>query len=141
LFILRAQGSYDPNWREFIGTQLVQVVEEFETLLGPELVNDIENAMAYDAVGAMRRDGTAPDNLIFACTNPQYMGTLNVGCIGPRLNNQTFIGFAILRALSFTKFFTKNGDDTFGEYNAPHSMAWICGLLAQMRSMVQKMRN
>jgi hypothetical protein len=119
LLILRPKGSYDPNWREFIGTQLVQVVEEFEALLGPELVSDIETAMAYDAVGAMRRNGTAPDNLILAYSNPQYMRTLNVGWIGARMKNQTFIDFANTKGTELYELFTKNGANTLGEYNAP----------------------
>ena len=119
LLILRPKGSYDPNWREFIGTQLVQVVEEFEALLGPELVSDIETAMAYDAVGAMRRNGTAPDNLILAYSNPQYMRTLNVGWIGARRKNQTFIDFANTKGTELYELFTKNGANTLGEYNAP----------------------
>ncbi|KUJ15461.1 uncharacterized protein LY89DRAFT_619393 [Mollisia scopiformis] len=114
-------NTYDPNWREFIGTQLVQVVEEFEELIGPGLVSDIETAMAYDAVGAMRRNGSFPegDNLILAYSNPRYMRALNVGWIGARLNNQTFIDFGNDQGTMLYELFTKNGANTLGEYNAP----------------------
>ncbi|KAE9366116.1 hypothetical protein N431DRAFT_549102 [Stipitochalara longipes BDJ] len=113
-------NTYDPNWREFIGTQLVQVVEEFEALIGPELVSDIERAMEFDATGAMRRNGTAPDNLILAYSNPEYMRALNVGWIGARLKNQAFINFGNSQGTELYELFTKNGANTLGEYNAPN---------------------
>jgi hypothetical protein len=132
--LIYVQGTYDPNWREFIGTQLVQVVEEFEALLGPELVSDIEVAMAYDAVGAMRRNGTAPDNLILAYSNPGYMRALNVGWIGARLKNQTFIDFGNTQGNELYELFTKNGANTLGEYNAPNYYGmdmWALGSMAK----------
>jgi len=132
--LIYVQGTYDPNWREFIGTQLVQVVEEFEALLGPELVSDIEAAMAYDAVGAMRRNGTAPDNLILAYSNPGYMRALNVGWIGARLKNQTFIDFGNTQGNELYELFTKNGANTLGEYNAPNYYGmdmWALGSMAK----------
>ena len=129
-----SQNTYDPNWREFIGSQLVQVVEEFEALIGPDLVSDIETAMAFDAVGAMRRNGTAPDNLILAYSNPGYMRALNVGWIGHRLNNQTFIDFGNTQGTELYELFTRNGANTLGEYNAPNYYGmdmWALGAMAK----------
>lgn len=113
--------TYDPNWREFVGTELVQVVAEFEHLLGDDLVSDIENALAIGAVGEMRRNGTFPagDNLIPAYTNPGYMRCLTVGWIGHRLNNQTFIEYANWQGTMLLDLFKANGSNTLGEYNAP----------------------
>lgn len=103
-----------------MGSQLVQIVTEFESLLGKDLVKDIEKAMAYAAVGAMRRNGTAPDNLVTAYSNPALMRALNVGWIGARLNNKTFIDFANTQGDEILALFNANGSKTLGEYNAPN---------------------
>ncbi|CZT02475.1 related to OrfH, unknown gene in trichothecene gene cluster [Rhynchosporium graminicola] len=122
LYPPKIYGSYDPNWREFVGSQLVQCVEEFEDLLGPDLVQEIETAMVHAAVGAMKRNGTNSDgdNLILAYSNPAYMRALNVGWIGSRIKNQTFIDFGNTQGDELFKLFTKMGANTMGEYNAPN---------------------
>jgi len=94
-------------------------VAEFENMLDPQLVKDIETSLFYAAVSHMRRNGTAPDNLILGYTNPQYMGNLLVGWIGERLNNQTFINFANTRGAELYELFTGNGSNTLAEYNCP----------------------
>ncbi|TVY80420.1 hypothetical protein LSUE1_G003280 [Lachnellula suecica] len=128
------KDTYDPNWREFIGSQLVQIVSEFESLLGSSLVSEIETALAYTAVGAMRRNGTSPDNLVLAYTNPSYMRALTVGWIGARLGNSTFIDFANTQGTELFELFTKNGANTLGEYNAPTYYGmdmWALGAIAK----------
>ncbi|KAK7417638.1 hypothetical protein QQX98_004459 [Neonectria punicea] len=114
-------GSYDPNWREFVGTQLVQVVEEFPDLLGNKLISRIEDALEAAAVGAMRRNGTFPldDNLTIAYANPALMRAWFVGWIGYRRNNKTFIDFANEQGDLILKLFKSTGDNVFSEYNAP----------------------
>lgn len=113
--------TYDPNWREFIGSQFVQVIAEFEHLLDPQLVRDVEVALEFAAVGAMRRNGTFPtnDNLITGYSNPALMRALVVGWIGHRLQNQTFIDFANQEGTKVFDLFTANGYNTLGEYNCP----------------------
>jgi hypothetical protein len=71
---------------------------------GPTLVSDIETALAYDAVGAMRLDDTSLDNFALAYTNHRYMRALDVGWIGARLKNQTFIDFTNPQELSSMSF-------------------------------------
>jgi hypothetical protein len=113
------QGSYDPNWREFVGTQLIQIVEEFSDLIGTDLVDKICQALEIQAVGAMRRNGTVDgDNLVTAYTNPGLMRAFTVGWIGARTNNQTLIDFANSHASDIYQVFTA-GSDVFGEFNAP----------------------
>ncbi|KAH8651034.1 hypothetical protein BX600DRAFT_516632 [Xylariales sp. PMI_506] len=113
--------TYDPNWREFIGTQLVQIVAEFEHLLTDDIITSIENSLVANAVGAMRRNGSYPegDNLILGYTNPQLMRTLTVGWIGKRLNNQTMIDFAWEKGNQLLELFQRDGQDVLSEYNAP----------------------
>ncbi|KAF4628324.1 hypothetical protein G7Y89_g9829 [Cudoniella acicularis] len=110
-------NTYDPNWREFIGTQLVQIVEEFPDLIGEDLIAKIITAMEIQAVGAMRRNGTNGDNLVTAYTNPGLMRALTVGWTGARTNNQTLIDYANTKAAEITQLF-KDGPNAFSEYNA-----------------------
>jgi hypothetical protein len=112
-------ATYDANWRAFIGSALVQAIAEFEHLLDPQLVKDLEASLTLAAIGEMRRDGTPPDNLILGYTNPQLMGTMMIGWLGHRLNNQTFIDFANTKGTELYQLFTANGSNTFTEYNCP----------------------
>ncbi|KAK7740940.1 hypothetical protein SLS53_005003 [Cytospora paraplurivora] len=113
--------TYDPNWREFVGTQLVQIVELYSDLLGSSLVSRIEHALEKAAVGETRRNGTYPpdDNLILAYSNPSLMRCLTVGWIGARRNNSVFIDFANEQGSLLLELFKSNGSNTLGEYNAP----------------------
>ncbi|KAK1584951.1 uncharacterized protein LY79DRAFT_635947 [Colletotrichum navitas] len=113
-------NTYDPNWREFIGTQLIQDVELYGDLLGDELVKKIEDALEIQAVGAMRRNGSFPegDNLILGYSNPNLMRALTVGWIGARRGNATFVDFANTHGTQLLELFQFN--DTLGEYNAPN---------------------
>jgi hypothetical protein len=119
LYPQQIYATYDPNWRAFIGSALVQAVAEFEHLLDPQLVKDVEASLARAAVGEMRRNGTAPDNLILGYTNPQLMGTMMIGWLGERLSNQTFIDEANTRGEQIYELFSANGSNTFTEYNCP----------------------
>lgn len=101
-----------------MGTQLVQIVEEFSNLIGPELVERIVIALEVQAIGAMRRNGTGDDNLVTAYTNPGLMRSLTVGWVGHRTNNQTLIDFANTHAAEIYELFVA-GSNVFGEYNAP----------------------
>ncbi|KAL1634228.1 hypothetical protein SLS58_010772 [Diplodia intermedia] len=107
--------------REFIGTTLVQAVEEFEHLLGNDLVSEIETSLTHAAIGSMRRNGTYPedDNLTLEYSNPAYMRAVMVSWIGHRLNNSTFTDFANLQGQLLLDLFTWNDSNTLGEYNAP----------------------
>ncbi|TDZ36463.1 hypothetical protein CTRI78_v011303 [Colletotrichum trifolii] len=122
LFPPSIYDTYDPNWREFIGTQLIQDVELYSDLLGEALVNKIEDAMEIQAVGAMRRNGSYPDgdNLILGYSNPGLMRALTVGWIGARRQNATFVDFANQHGSDVLTLFKQDGRNTLGEYNAPN---------------------
>jgi hypothetical protein len=127
-------ATYDPNWRAFIGSAVIQSVAEFEHLLDPQLVSDIEDSLTRAAIGEMRRNGTPPDNLILGYTNPQLMGTMMIGWLGDRLGNQTFIDEANTRGEELYELFTANGSNTFTEYNAPTYYGIDCfGLAAAIK--------
>ncbi|KAL0940522.1 uncharacterized protein CTRU02_203285 [Colletotrichum truncatum] len=122
LYPPKIYNTYDPNWREFIGSQLIQDVELYSDLLGEDLVKKIEDALEIQAVGAMRRNGSYPkdDNLILGYSNPALMRALTVGWIGARRQNSTFIDFANTQGSELLELFKSNGSNTLGEYNAPN---------------------
>ncbi|CAG7936799.1 unnamed protein product [Penicillium salamii] len=113
--------TYDPNWREFIGTQLVQIVEEFSDLLGDSLVSQIEDSLEIAAVGSMRRNGSYPegDNLTPGYSNPAIMRAWFVSWIGERRDNQTFIDYANEQGDLVLELFESTGSNVLSEYNAP----------------------
>ncbi|CAG8296788.1 unnamed protein product [Penicillium olsonii] len=113
--------TYDPNWREFIGSQLVQIVEEFSDLLGDSLVSQIEDSLEIAAVGSMRRNGSYPegDNLTPGYSNPAIMRAWYVSWIGERRNNQTFIDYANEQGDLVFELFTSTESNVLSEYNAP----------------------
>ncbi|KAF4458742.1 2-aminoadipate transaminase, partial [Fusarium albosuccineum] len=121
LYPPKIYDTYDPNWREFVGTQLIQVVEEFEDLLGQSLVSQIEDALEVAAIGAMRRNGTFldGDNLTIAYANPALMRAWFVGWIGHRIGNKEFVDFADKQGDLILELFKSTGDDVFSEYNSP----------------------
>ncbi|KAF2004258.1 hypothetical protein P154DRAFT_543410 [Amniculicola lignicola CBS 123094] len=112
-------ATYDANWRAFISSAMVQTVAEFEHLLNPQLVKDIEASLSLAAISEMRRNGTPPDNLILGYTNPNLLGVFMIGWLGERLQNQTFIDFANTKGTELHALFTANGTNTFTEYNCP----------------------
>jgi len=114
-------NTYDPNWREFVGSQLIQVVEEFENVLPKALVGRIETALEAAAVGGMRRNGSYPtgDNLILGYSNPNMMRALTTAWVGKRKNNSTLTNFANKLGEDLYKLFERDGD-AFAEYNAPN---------------------
>ncbi|KAH7305190.1 hypothetical protein B0I35DRAFT_381874 [Stachybotrys elegans] len=115
-------GSYDPNWREFVGTQLIQIVEEFEHVLPPALTARIEDALEAAAVGGMRRNGSYPegDNLILGYSNPAIMRALTTGWIGKRKGNKVLTDFAWEQGKELLELFQRGGQDVLSEYNAPN---------------------
>ncbi|KAF2026000.1 hypothetical protein EK21DRAFT_103568 [Setomelanomma holmii] len=102
LYPQQIYATYDANWRAFIGSAI-----------------DIEASLSLAAIEEMRRNGTPPDNLILGYSNPQLIGTMMIGWLGNRLNNQTFIDEANTRGEQLYELFTANGSNTLTEYNCP----------------------
>jgi hypothetical protein len=114
--------TYDPNWRDFIGTQLIQILSEFPHLLSAPLITSIEDSLEIAAVGSMRRNGSYPtedDNLTIGYTNPAMMRALLCEYIGMRRQNSTFTSFAEDQGRQILELFQREGAETLSEYNAP----------------------
>ncbi|ESZ98727.1 hypothetical protein SBOR_0965 [Sclerotinia borealis F-4128] len=88
-------NSWDPNWRGFIGTAFIVGLEEFGTLISPEVTSLMLRSLYNSTVGDSYRDGGVDgDNLYPAYTNPSIMRAFVAGWTGRRLNesNMTISG-------------------------------------------------
>lgn len=104
-----------------IRSQLVQIVTEFEHLLPEELVGRVVRSLEIASAGAIRRNGTFPDedDLILGYSNIQLMRNLLVGWTGERVQNQTLIDFAKNNGEDIYALFSREGANTLGEFNSP----------------------
>ncbi|KAH9890743.1 hypothetical protein F4778DRAFT_366075 [Xylariomycetidae sp. FL2044] len=82
-------NSWDPNWRGFVGTTFVMIMEEFAALLSNE-TQDLILASLYNAtVGdTYRVGGVDDDNLYPSYSNPAIMRAFVSGWTGRRLNDE-----------------------------------------------------
>jgi hypothetical protein len=117
--ILTGQGSYDPNWAFFIGTQFVQIVEEFEHLLPEDLVDEMVDSTYKAARNLMTRVGYDGDNLVTAYSNPAIGRALLVEWVGERIGDQNLTDAGAQYARDIYNLFTAEGFNTLGEYNVP----------------------
>lgn len=107
-------GRYDPNWREFIGCTLAFILEEFEPLLPPPLVQRIDSSArkAVEASVERRVHRAVPMQ-----TNIELMHVFVADFFGRRLGNQEWQAHAGREAVKIAEAFDRYG--TFGEYNSP----------------------
>jgi hypothetical protein len=71
LYPAKIYGSFDPNWRGFVGTTLIMIMEEFENLLSKStqglILASLHNATRGDEYRVGGIDG---DNLFPSYSNP-----------------------------------------------------------------------
>jgi hypothetical protein len=116
---------YDPNWRQFIGTTLAMILEEYEDRLPESLVERIETALRTAVQGEKgefrsqhRGRSGGPDNKgLENYTNIALMHAFLWTYAGVRLKQPEWIdegeGFAARIYANFKRF------GTFEEYNSP----------------------
>ncbi|KAB8301274.1 hypothetical protein EYC80_003159 [Monilinia laxa] len=88
-------NSWDPNWRGFIGTAFIIGLEEFASLISPEVTSLMLKSLHNATLGDdYRVGGVDGDNLYPAYTNPSLMRAFVSGWTGRRLNdsNMTISG-------------------------------------------------
>ncbi|KAI0010741.1 hypothetical protein F4779DRAFT_283762 [Xylariaceae sp. FL0662B] len=84
-------SSWDPNWRGFVGTTLIMIIEEFSALLSDDTQQLILDSLATAAVGdSYRNGGVDGDNLYPAYSNPAIMRAFVSGWTGRRVNDENF---------------------------------------------------
>ncbi|MCC6167334.1 MAG: hypothetical protein IT329_08915, partial [Caldilineaceae bacterium] len=103
--------DYDPNWRQFVGTTLALLLEEFDHTLPPALVSRIDRAVELAVIGE------PPDRCTPAYTNIALMKAALMTWAGDRYGRGEWMrdGEAFGRAV-YDLFQTRH---TFAEYNSP----------------------
>ncbi|KAL2209445.1 hypothetical protein CC79DRAFT_1396341 [Sarocladium strictum] len=112
-------GSWDPNWRGFVGTTLVMAMEEFPHLLSKGtqklILESLHNATKGDEYRFGNIDNTK-DNLYPAYSNPSIMRAFVSGWTGRRLNDRNMTKSGEKYAQEIITLFNKH--DTLSEFNS-----------------------
>jgi hypothetical protein len=110
-------NSWDPNWRGFVGTTFVVMLEEFAHLL-PEDVQDYMMESLYNTTigDSYRVGGVDNDNLYPAYSNPSIMRAFVSGWIGRRMNDSNMTTAGEAYAKEIIDLFTR--DNTLSEFNS-----------------------
>ncbi|KAF5537653.1 hypothetical protein FMEXI_9766 [Fusarium mexicanum] len=112
-------GSWDPNWRGFVGTTLVMCMEEFPHLLSKSTQNLILHSLHNTTKGDEYRFGNldnTKDNLYPSYSNPSIMRAFVSGWTGRRLNDRNMTVSGEKYAQDIIDLFNKH--DTLSEFNS-----------------------
>jgi hypothetical protein len=110
-------NSWDPNWRGFVGTTFVVMLEEFSHLLPQDVQTYMVESLYNTTIGdSYRVGGVDDDNLYPAYSNPSIMRAFVSGWVGRRVNdsNMTIAGEAY--AKDIVNLFDR--DNTLSEFNS-----------------------
>jgi hypothetical protein len=107
----REWRDYDPNWREFIGTTLILILQEYEAELPAELVQGIDRALRLAVVGTLARQVPA------AYTNISLMCAFLLDYAADRLGESAWAAQSAALAQEIHQLFRAH--DAFNEYNSP----------------------
>ncbi|KAF2846781.1 hypothetical protein T440DRAFT_405117 [Plenodomus tracheiphilus IPT5] len=110
-------NSWDPNWRGFVGTTFVLMLEEFPHLIPQHTRDYMLESLFNTTIGdSYRVGGLDDDNLYPAYSNPSIMRAFVSGWVGRRVNdsNMTVAGEAY--AKDVIDLFTR--DNTLSEFNS-----------------------
>ncbi|EGY15308.1 hypothetical protein VD0002_g2813 [Verticillium dahliae] len=112
-------GTWDPNWRGFVGTTLVMVMEEFPHLVSNStqglILESLYNATKGDEYRFGNLDKTK-DNLYPAYSNPSIMRAFVSGWTGRRLKECNMTRSGERYAQEIIDLF--NLDNTLSEFNS-----------------------
>ena len=103
--------DFDPNWREFVGTMLIILLEDFRAAMPRDLAERMERALRWAAEGSLAR------NVPASYTNIALMAAFLLRWCGDRFGEQVW-GDAGDRLASETYGIHKE-DETFPEFNSP----------------------
>lgn len=110
-------NSWDPNWRGFIGTTFVIMLEEFPHLLPQDTTAYILESLYNTTIGdSYRVGGVDDDNLYPAYSNPSIMRAFVSGYVGRRLNDANMTSAGEAYAKDIIDLFTR--DNTLSEFNS-----------------------
>ncbi|MGI5898725.1 MAG: hypothetical protein ACOX8S_02250 [Christensenellales bacterium] len=120
--------TYDPNWREFIGSTFAIVLDWYEDLLNPQLVERLDAAM-LEAVNASIDRRLA--NLYPMNTNVELMHIVMCDYFGYRFDDQRIKDHAAFYAADLYRQYSEF--HSFAEYNSPTYCGVDLCVLAQWR--------
>ncbi|KAI1873849.1 uncharacterized protein JN550_003118 [Neoarthrinium moseri] len=111
-------GSWDPNWRSFVGVTLIVIYEEFGDLLTQDMKALILESMYNSTVGDSYRVGGVDNDNLYPCySNPWLMRTLATAWTGRMWNNTNMTESAETDAKLALELFNLN--NTLSEFNSP----------------------
>lgn len=110
-------NSWDPNWRGFVGTTFVLILEEFPDLIPYDLTNYMLESLYNTSIGdSYRVGGVDNDNLYPAYSNPSIMRAFVTGWVGRKLNESNMTIAGENYATEVIDLF--NRDNTLSEFNS-----------------------
>ncbi|KAJ3952853.1 hypothetical protein N0V92_010705 [Colletotrichum tropicale] len=111
-------NSWDPNWRGFIGSNLIVIYEEFRHLISEDVQMLILESMRNNTVGDSYRVGGVDDDVLYpSYSNPALMRAVVTGWTGRMLNDSNMTAAGELYAREILDLFGRN--DTLSEFNSP----------------------
>ncbi|KAF4983996.1 hypothetical protein FZEAL_701 [Fusarium zealandicum] len=112
-------GTWDPNWRGFVGTAMIMALEEFPHLISEPtqklMLDSLYNATKADEYRFGNLD-PKKDNLYPAYSNPAIMRAFMSGWTGRRLNEQNMTRSGESYAQDIVDLFSRA--NTLSEFNS-----------------------
>lgn len=110
-------NSWDPNWRGFVGTTFVLMLEEFPHLIPHETQDYMLESLFNTTIGdSYRVGGVDTDNLYPAYSNPSIMRAFVSGWVGRRANDSNMTIAGETYAQEVIDLFKR--DNTLSEFNS-----------------------
>lgn len=110
-------NSWDPNWRGFVGTTLILMLEEFPDLIPHDTQTRILESLYNATVGdSYRVGGVDDDNLYASYSNPAIMRAFMSSWTGRRLNDSNMTTAGEAYAKEIINLFERA--DTLSEFNS-----------------------
>lgn len=110
-------NSWDPNWRGFVGTTFVMIMEEFSDLLSNDTQELIMESLYNTTVGdTYRVGGVDHDNLYASYSNPAIMRAFVSGWVGRRVKDENMTVSGETYAQEIIDLFTMH--NTLSEFNS-----------------------
>ncbi|KAI1344497.1 hypothetical protein F5Y15DRAFT_424635 [Xylariaceae sp. FL0016] len=109
-------GSWDPNWRGFIGTNLIVIYEEFKDLLPTSTQDLILESLYNCTVGDGYRNGGLGTGLLNpGYSNPSIMRAVQASWVGRKMNDANMTHYGETYGQQVIDLF--NMYDTLSEFN------------------------
>ncbi|CZT14735.1 related to OrfH-unknown, trichothecene gene cluster [Ramularia collo-cygni] len=110
--------TWDPNWRGFIGTTFIVILEEFHSLLPQTLQDNMLQSLHLNAIGdTYRVGGVDDDNLYPEYSNAAIMHATVSGWVGRKTGDTNLTADGEKWASDIVALFDRNG--TLSEFNGP----------------------